>query len=162
MSVPILSFSTVADGDVYFSSRLFASAWTSGASDAKQQALNDGTRILNRFAWKGLPAVCDQVNCWPRKGVYIDYRFVSEHTVPNQILEAQYEIGLALLKGYDPEMDARNASVVSRGYSSVRVAYDPALASEYLRWGVPSSAAWNLMLPFLDIDLDLQVRIHRV
>lgn len=162
IGVPILSLSSVAAGNTYFSSRLFATAWTGASSDVKQQGQNDATRILNRFAWKGVQTSSTQANAWPRSGVYLDCRVLDSATIPSQILEAQYEITIALLKGYDPEKDMRNANVVSRGYSSVRVAYDPKTAMDFVRWGIPSAAAWNLILPFLDTETADTIHIHRV
>lgn len=162
MSVPIMSLSSVAAATLYFSGRLYATIWNVATSDSQQQALNDATRIINRFAWKGYLTDGTQDNSWPRSGVIFDYLAVDSTTVPEQILEAQYEIAFALLKGYDPERDMRGAGAVSRGYSSVRVAYDPKLTSNFMRWGVPSGAAWNLMLPFLDIEASEEIKIHRV
>jgi hypothetical protein len=99
---------------------------------------------------------------WPRMGIYLDLLPIDITVVPRQIIEAQFEIALALLRGYDPEKEMRNAAVVSRGYSSVRVVFNPSLVQDYLKWGVPSGAAWNLMLPFLEIDPEVAVRLHRV
>lgn len=162
MSVPILSYSSVADAETYFSSRLFATAWTTASSDSKQQALNVASSMLNRFAWKGIIVDPNQVNSWPRSDLIMEFFPIDPLVVPKSIIEAQYEIAIALLKGYDPERDLRNAMVTSRGYSSVRVAYDPKLIQQYLLWGIPSAAAWYLILPFLDIEPAESMHIHRV
>lgn len=178
--VGVESYSSLSDATAYFASRMYSVIWSQSAIVSQQQSLNDATRIIDRFAYRGLPTrescgcpSCghekwhwgnhwEQKHTWPRIGIYLDLVPVDPHKVPDQIVEAQYEIALALLKGFDPEREMRNASVVSRGYSSVRVAYNPNLVQDYLRWGVPSGAAWNLMLPFLNMDQDVAVRLHRV
>lgn len=160
IAIGVDAFSTIEEASEYFASRLYAQVWFSSAIYAQQQALNDATRILDRFCYIGLPI--GQEHSWPRKGIYLELIPVDDTSVPSQILQAQFEIALALLKGYDPEREMRNASVISRGYSSVRIAYSPTLTQDYLRWGVPSGAAWNLMLCFLDMDPDVAVRLHRV
>lgn len=156
------SFSSVADANVYFAGRLYATAWTTSTTQNQQAALNGATEILMRLAWLGIPSVQFQPLPWPRSGLYMEQVSIDSTAVPFDILNAQYELALALLKGYDPERDARGAAVTSRGYSSVRVAYAPALVPDYVRFGIPSLAAWNLILPYLDMDQSEAIRLHRV
>lgn len=160
--IPVLSFSTTGDGDVYFNSRLYSSAWTAADYDSKQQSLNDATRILDRFWWKGIVTTVGQPHSWPRQNLFLECALLDKTVVPSQIIEAQFEIAIALLKGYDPERDMRAAGVISRGYSSVRVAYDPTQVLSFTRYGIPSAAAWNLILPFLDFGSANDLRLHRV
>lgn len=156
------SYSTILDATAYFNSRLYATLWQATSTQSQQNALNDATRILNRMSWKAFKTFPDQLHSWPRTGIYLELVVIDQTIVPKDLCEAQFEIALALLKGYDPEKDARNAAVISRGYSSVRVAYDAKLLPEYIRYGIPSLAAWTLMLPYLNFGPADTVRLHRV
>lgn len=157
-----LSLSSIADATAYFATRLFASLWPATSTESQQNALNDATRIINRLSWKGYPTLSNQYHSWPRTGLYMQLVAIDFTTVPQDLLQAQYEMAFALIKGFDPEREVRNASVISRGYSSVRVAYNPNLVADFIRYGIPSLAAWNLMLPYFDMTPSGTVRLHRV
>lgn len=162
MPVSVLSLSTVTDGDAYFGSRLYSQVWTAASADNKQASLNDATRIINRFQYLGTKTLDVQLYEWPRKGIVLDRVVIDSASIPQDILLAQYEIAFALLSGVSIEKELRSLGVTSRGYSSVRITYDPGRASIWLLLGIPSYAAWAYLFPYLHREIDGTIKLHRV
>lgn len=73
-------------------------------------------------------------------------------TIPEKIKEACIEIAIALADGIDPEMEYRQLSKTTQGYSSLRQQKNTEMVEEYLAMGVPSLAAWQRLLSYLKID----------
>lgn len=156
------SYSSPTDGDAYFSQKMFTTAWGNAITSRKQLALNDATRIINLFNYTGCKTSPTQPFEFPRKGILLQGILLDKDSVPSDILAAQYELALALLKGLDPEKESRGYGVTSRGFASVRTTYDPTRMSEHLKNGVPSALAWAYLYPFFDrLDSD-NVSIRRV
>lgn len=162
MSVPILSLSSVANADIYFSGRLYVQAWLTASADNKQAALNDATRLINRFNYLGRKTVESQDNEWPRHNVRINCVSLDDSIIPNDILLAQYETAFALISGVNVEKELRSMGVTSRGYSSVRITYDPNRSGIWLTLGIPSYTAWAYLLPYLNREADGTIKLHRV
>ncbi len=98
VSVPVQSYTDVDSADTYFSSRLHVQVWTNSTDNNKQLALNDATRIINRFDFVGYKTVSTQPNEWPRKGVILSGQTLPSDTIPGDIAMAQFEIAFALLQ----------------------------------------------------------------
>lgn len=162
MPVSELSLSTVTDADAYFGSRLYSEVWIAATSDRKQAALNDATRLINRFRYIGTKTEDTQPYEWPREGISLDSVAIDSASIPQDILLAQYEIAFALLSGVNIEKELRSAGVTSRGYSSVRITYDPGSTAVWLLLGIPSYAAWAYLLPYLYRETDGSIKLHRV
>jgi hypothetical protein len=81
--------------------------------------------------------------------------------VPANIEQACYEIAYALLDGRDPEMELEAIAISSQGIESVRTTYSRnQVPLDHLMSGIPSSAAWRLLRPFLrDPDSVKLVRV---
>ena len=80
--------------------------------------------------------------------------------IPTQIKEACIEIALALADGIDPEMEYRQLTKTTQGYSSLRQQKNTEMVEEYLAMGIPSLAAWKLLIPYL--KLSRSVALERV
>lgn len=154
------SLSSLSDANIYFAALLYSQDWTSANSDKQQQALNQATQIIDGFQYIGFKTVSDQLHEWPRNDIRLGCLDVSG--LPIAILNAQYEISRALLRGIDPERDIRGLRVTSRGYSSVRTTYDPRYVPEHLMQGVPSALAWSYLSTYLVRGDSGVVKLHRV
>ena len=162
MPVPAQSYSTPADGDAYFSALLYATAWTAANTDMKQAALNQATAIINRFAYVGCRTSSSQPFEFPRKGILLEGVLLDDSVVPADILNAQFEIALALLNGVDPEKELNGIGVTSRGFSVVRTTYDPSRILEHTLNGVPSALAWAYLYPFFNRRSSENLSVRRV
>lgn len=157
------SLSTIAEGDIYFATKLRAKAWTGATSPDKQTALWEATRVIDRFVYVGWKTDPDQEHEWPRNGVYKSGILLPNDVIPDDILIAQYEIAFAFLKGVDPERQLASMHVTSRGISSVRTTYDPRLIPDFLIYGIPSALGWSYLLPYFDFQgASGIIKIHRV
>lgn len=154
------SYSTLEEANSYFNSRLHVGVWTSASNDDKQRALNDAARIIDRFQYLGSKLEATQIHEWPRSGVSLNC--VAVEDVPGDIKLAEFEIAIALLSGIDPERELRSLMVTSRGYSSVRITYDPKRFPEWLTYGVPSGVAWAYLSPYLIRNPANLITLHRV
>ena len=162
MPVPAQSYSTPADGDTYFAGRMFTTMWTTATTDQKQAALNQATSIINLFSYVGCKTDPAQPFAFPRKGIVLEGVLLDDSVAPNDILSAQFEIALALLKGIDPEKEIAGIGVTSRGFASVRTTYDSNRTSEHLENGVPSALAWALLYPFFNVNDSGSIDLRRV
>jgi len=133
-----MSYVTVVDAQLYFDKRLNTAAWDT--SDEQLKALENATLIIDRLAFKGSRTEESQDNEFPRDG---------DTTVPTEIQYATAEIALALLDGVDPEIEYSNLNMLSQSYSNVRSSYDRSIPQPHILAGIPSAAAWRLLLPYL-------------
>ena len=157
-----ISLSSVGSADAYFKNMLYTQSWFNSNTSAKQQALNHATKIINMFSYIGRKTVADQINEWPRTGVLVNNVELSGASVPQDILNAQYEIALSLAKGIDPEQEIRSMRVTSRGFGSVRTTYDPRALSQHLMFGVPSALGWSYLSTYFKRDANGSIKLHRV
>lgn len=160
ISTEVRSYTSPGAADVYFASRLNASGWTLLTdANAKQQALNDATRIINSFAYIGAKTVSTQAFEWPRSGIV----GLDSTIVPQPIVEAQYEIAYALLiDGFEIDREQRGLYVTQRRYAGVSTSYKVENIPQWLLWGIPSWLAWALLYPFFDFGRPQGIRLNRV
>jgi len=100
------SYVDVATADTYFTYMIHATVWRESAdTTTKEQALITATAFLDRQDWEGTryQPVATQPLEWPRSGLQDkDGNDLDETAVPQQILDATCELGLALIN--DPSL----------------------------------------------------------
>lgn len=153
------SYSTPADADNYFQTRLYSSVWLANSNTLqKQQAMNDATRIIDQFRFIGTKTDPAQLHEWPRDGIFN----LDSAIIPPQILQAQFEMAFELIKGYDAEREIRGTRVTSRRYGGVATTYDTKNTPEYMLWGIPSALIWNLIRRYIDFSVNSTIQLDRI
>lgn len=133
-------YMTVLEGDTYFQTRLNSTPWTSASTADKTAALTMATEAIDRLNYLGSKTDSSQVNQFPRD---------ADTAVPDDIKKASAEIALALLDGFDIELEFEQLNMVSQGYSNVRSTYDRSSPPVHIVAGIASSVAWRYLLPYL-------------
>jgi hypothetical protein len=137
----ITPYCNISEAQDYFDdSRLNAEAWDDSSSEKQLKALKQATRMIDRLSFKGTKTYLDQINEFPRCGLFV---------IPQDIQIACCELALTLLDGVDPDLEEEDLGAISEGYSTVRVALDPNIRKDHIRAGVPSVEAWKHLLPYL-------------
>ena len=145
----MVAYATFAEGDTYFVTRLNSDAWDDETVDAnKTAALTMATNIIDRLNFKGTKVTTAQVLQFPRN---------DDTVVPQDIKNASFEIGLALLDGVDPDLEFETLNMVSQGYGSARSTYDTSRPPENVLAGVPSMFAWRYLKPYLRDPLNIKI-----
>jgi hypothetical protein len=137
-TVPI--YGSVGDADNYFYAHINYSDWADATKEDKWRCLATATRLIDRLNFVGQKADADQALQFPRSGAT---------KVPIAIEQACYELALKLHMGLDPDTEARQLSVRLQGYGGSRTDYDRTFVPDYVRAGIPSQVAWNLLYPYL-------------
>jgi hypothetical protein len=146
----ITPYCNISEAQDYFDdSRLNAEAWDDSSSEKQLKALKQATRMIDRLSFKGAKTYIDQINEFPRCGLFV---------IPQDIQIACCELALTLLDGVDPDLEEEDLGAISEGYSTVRVALDPNIRKDHIRAGVPSVEAWKHLLPYLRDPLSIQIR----
>ncbi len=93
------SYASVANGDTYHASHLYASVWTQKTDAVKETALMWATRLLDeQIAWAGHKLEDAQALQWPRNGVLDRGDFLLSSTaIPKVIKDAVSELARYLL-----------------------------------------------------------------
>jgi hypothetical protein len=133
-------YGTWEDAHNYFYMHPKFDCWDDIDRQNQIRFLVQATRIVDRLNFVGQKADEDQDLQFPRTG---------GTSVPIQIMQATYEIALRLIEGYDPDMEVDNLQKKSQGYAGTKTDYDRSYVPDYIKAGVPSSTAWNLLLPYL-------------
>lgn len=93
------SYINVSDADTYFLHRIHAADWDAATEPTKTDALVTATAMLDRQEWMGSKTGDPQTLDWPRTGVSDpEGNAVDSATVPQFILDAACELGLALIQ----------------------------------------------------------------
>ena len=113
------TFISLEDAEIYLDSRLNSSAWTNANPDDKKRSLLMAAQRLDRENWLGNRVSSTQRLAWPRIGVAkvdqvgIGYGFVGyswgwgygeqyrSDEIPQPVKDAQCELALAYLEGFD-------------------------------------------------------------
>jgi hypothetical protein len=152
----------------YFRWSLNSAAWDEASNDDRCKALVSATRLIDRLNFAGLrtsdyhrfrmsgaecgyvmgPMTLDPAADSPPPGQPLEFPRNGSDTIPGDIVAACCETALALLDGFDPEMEMRGLANVSTRFSSAHASVDPAAARMALRHGLPY-VAWNLLSPYL-------------
>lgn len=133
-------YGSVEDADNYFYAHPKYYLWSEEVRENKWRFLVGATRIVERLNFVGNKADSDQDLQFPRE---------DSTDIPIAIIQATYEIALKFVEGFDPDTEARNLSVKLQGYAGSRTDYNRDFVPDYVRAGVPSQAAWHLLLPYL-------------
>lgn len=124
------------EAQTYMDKLLDSSPWESATEEDQVKAGLEATRRIDRLALAGVKNTEAQVLMFPRG---------DDTVVPNAILEAQYEIELALLD----EVEEGDRSVVSRSFGGVRTTYNVDVPQPWLSAGILSKRAWEMLLPYM-------------
>lgn len=146
-TIPYLDINEAQD---YFDERLNTESWDDATDIDKLKALKTATRLINNLWFLGTKALSTQSNEFPRAGS-VD--------VPDSIKFATCELALQLLDDIDPNLEVEELSVTHEGYAQARTQYDRDWVLPHIRAGIPSSEAWEYLLPFL-VD-PLRVTLNR-
>ena len=134
------AYNTLATAQTYMDKKLRTREWDSAVNDDKIKALLEAHTIIEQLNYRGKKTAATQTNQFPR---------YDDSTVPAEILYAEAEIALSLLKGYDPDIEINNLRMVSQGYDSMKTTYDPNTRLEHIAAGIPSATAWRFIKPYL-------------
>ncbi|TXH08446.1 MAG: hypothetical protein E6R03_18195 [Hyphomicrobiaceae bacterium] len=142
-------YGSVERGDNYFAMMLEGQRWMDTPRLRKLQALVSATRRIEQLRFYGEKHDASQPLQFPRG---------TDTLVPVEIEQACYELAQTLLKGVDPDKEADNLSVTVLAFGQLRSEQDRSFVPPYVRAGIPSQTAWNLLLPFLDPDLGITLQ----
>jgi len=148
------TYGTYITANTYFEGRLHTLAWDEAASAEKTVALTEATQRIDRLRFSGTKVESDQDLEFPR---YYGDEAEGDEVIPNDIKIACYEIAMALLDGVDPDLELEDMSVVSQGYSSVRIVKSPIVPRDHIAAGIPSPTAWRFLKPYLASDRKIQI-----
>ena len=100
--VGVNSYSSLADAETYFTTRIDVAAWHAATESQKEAALVTASIQLNNLNWFGVIMSPDQDLAFPRKGYYLDQMagkaiYLDGTVVPNRIINAVYEQAYHLL-----------------------------------------------------------------
>lgn len=141
-------YTTIADADTYFTTRLNSDAWDD-ATDAEQTAaLTMASKAIDQLNFAGDVTDSDQEHQFPRGG---------DEEIPQDVKDACCELALSLLDGVDPELEYENLSMVSQSFGTVKSTYDRTNRPSHIVAGIVSIVAWRLLLPYLRDPLTLEV-----
>lgn len=156
------SYVTVDDANSYFLTRLDTSVWTTATPSDQYAALCEGTRIVDRLRYRGVSSDLynQTVYCAAPTGQLHQFPRNGDTVIPEEIRIATCECAIALLGGFDIDLEIQGLGVQSEGFASVRQSRNTNVVEAYLLAGVPSYRAWTYLLKFL-VD-PREVRIERV
>jgi hypothetical protein len=156
-------YGSVAEGDIFFASRLHRWDWENSSPSDKAAALTQAAELIDQFDYLGqkytVQVLCDsypegenptldeiqaanaaQPHEFPRG---------TTNTVPVEIEKAAYLISQALLSGRDPEMDLENRTMKSSRLGQLATQFDTeGNTQEHIAHLIPSPQAFNLIRPF--------------
>ena len=142
-------YGTLERADNYFAQMLEGQRWLYTDYFKRTQALTSATKRIDRLNFIGEKADASQPLQFPRG---------TDTTVPVDIEQACYELAAVLLKGVDPDTEADNLVANIQAYGSLRSEYDRSSTLPYIKAGIPSQTAWNLLFPYLDPVRGLTLR----
>ena len=133
-------YADTGGGDAYFATRVGSDAWDEAEVTDKTKALGHATRIIDSLSFMGQKLDPTQENAFPRFG---------QTDIPEDVLNACYEIAIALLDGINPDLEFENLSQTSTHYANVKTTFNRDTLPEHTVAGVPSPVAWRLLKPWL-------------
>ena len=142
-------YSTIAEAETYFETRLHATGWDEYNLTQQTAALVTATRLIDRLNFRGSKYDADQENEFPR-GI--------DTTVPEDIKIACQEIAFEMLVNeLDPDIELENLAIVSEGFANIRDTRNKDFAHEHLNAGIPSARAWKFLRPYLRDDKSFKI-----
>jgi hypothetical protein len=146
----ITPYVEIDEAQDYFDERLNTEAWDGATDEDKLKALKMATRKINNLNFVGVRHDLSQANEFPRG---------SDITVPDNIKFACCELALQLLDDVDPNLEVEELTVTHEGYAQARTQYDRSFTLPHIRAGIPSSEAWEYLVPYL-VD-PLRITLYR-
>lgn len=143
------------EGDAYFATRLFSSAWTSltgsAGTDTKRIALITATRRFEELPWAGTRATTAQRLAWGRVGAEDrDGNLIASNSVPREIKEGLFEHAHDLLV-INADAGATDAlakfSRVKVGALEIELRPDAPRTLDVMR-----DVVWRKVAPYLEAD----------
>ena len=145
-----IPYATIVEAQQYFDERLNTGPWDFATPTDQMKALQTATRAINRLRFLGNQIDPNQPNAFPRDA-WLDT------PIPLAVQQATCELALQLLDSADPNIEIANIATTGDNYSMVRANYIRDFALPHIMAGIPSSEAWQLLLPFLADPLSIQV-----
>jgi len=145
------SYATVPEANAYLQYHLKKRIWDYFLE--QESALVSATRIIDNLPLK---SVIDGVEITTRP-IPIDQLSANSQRL---IKEGCIEIALALADGIDPDMEYRQLTKTTQGYSVLRQQKDTDMVEDYLAIGIPSFPAWTRLMRF--VNLSRNVSLERI
>lgn len=147
------AYGDVAGGDIYFAARLGSSAWFNADTTEKARACVSATRWINRYAWQGSKTSSAQELEFPRTELFDkDGEEVDSDTIPQPVVDAQYELALVLIQ------EAARSDLALAGTTNTKRVKRVKAEGVEVEFMAASAAATRfptaahiLLLPFMDV-----------
>lgn len=134
-------YGTLAEANNYFAVLLQGKKWKNFTTDDKLLALKSATLLIDNLNFAGDKTDEGQTLEFPRNG---------DTVVPDKIKKACFESAMALLRKIDLERERDNLFTTARGYGQFsKENRHPESVQPWIVAGIPSSYAWDYLLPFL-------------
>ena len=149
------SYISNTDADTYFDDALHGADWVSATETTQDQALVTAFRMLDRQTWEGAKTVSAQAQEFPRTGLTDkDGNVVGSVNVPQEILDGQAELALALIQDLNVQTNANTGTNVKEvDAKGVSVTFfNPSDSDEEFRF---PTIVQELVSPFLSSALSL-------
>lgn len=127
---------------------LDSSAWDDATETQRLAALRIATRAIDNLRFRGRKTLESQEREFPRNG---------SDVVPNEILVACILEAYQRLDGRDAELEQEALGNVTHAYSTVRSTSEVTVRKDWIRVGIMSADAWNVIRPFLADPLSLDL-----
>lgn len=119
-SASATSYATIAQGDTYHETHLYADDWVDAGDDEKCKALQMATRMLDQqYEWIGSVSSSDQALLWPRSGVVGPNGYLEANDeIPIRIVQATAELARQLIAGdrtVDSDIETQGIKSVNAG-----------------------------------------------
>ena len=148
----IYYYGTIRGGDIYFSKKLRSDDWELASDTDKLKALLEATAMIDRLNFSGDKVSETQILQFPRG---------TDTTIPDDIVNAAYEIAKVLLSGLDPEHEYANLAVKKQQFANIVTEYsEQKSAPPHVSAGIFSATAWRLLFPY--IRTTTEVTLNRV
>lgn len=154
------SYATLAEAEAYHDLNLGSEAWFAAEEGDRIRGLVKAARRLNSENWIGERVTTTQKLAWPRIGAakpdssgggigyyYGGFEAYTETEIPEPVKQAQYELALALLAGFDDGDSDAIEEFSESGGMRVKFAQPSRLSGE-----LPAAVA-RLINPLLAGDL---------
>lgn len=137
--VELNAYTDIEEATQFFNNRLNVDIWTDASILDKARSLNMATVAIDKLNFAGAVTTEDQAFQFPRD---------DDSDYPQAVKDATCLCAIKFLDDWDID-DIREESRISfQAYGSVKQSYKEG-SLPYLMAGIPSSEAWDLLLPFL-------------
>lgn len=147
LAVGTNSYVTLTEANAYFADKLHTAEWDAALNAAKEKALKEACKRMNRLAFAGQKLTSTQLLAFPRMMPQFNrigvISFTTDGGAPQTVRDAQCEEALALLRyGNSARAKAQEQNVVSVKFGDVTEEYRTGLK-------LLSPEALELLKPYL-------------